>query len=249
MKRVVLSIVLGCCGLVPLQAAQQAPVSTERLHWEADLSAPLRLVIHNAYGDVRLRQSETSEFIYHAVSQYTAPHQARLDVVKKPGEIHFNLVYDSPPPEGAVNRIDLALIVPAGLTLDIRIENGTLSSKSLHNPITARSQGADIKLKSDRSVDLFSQNGDIDFTQLAGTEPPTTRLQSHTGTVTHRYSLAQAPKVEVHTGGMVTSNSVELLRSKNTQGHRTLFNQESHSAEVHIKTDTGSVALVAIEHI
>lgn len=238
---------------LPAQAvpAEAVEVELKRIHWEKQIAGQTRLVVSNQYGDVRLRSVEKDDdLVLHAVAQDSKLHQASVDFAETDDKIVATVNFVNAEKMSDKHRLDLAIMLPKGLDLEIEIEKGDLSSKKLYNNIKARSQFANLSLKSTGSMDLFTKNGDIDCHAVPAKANRQHQLKTHKGDIDFYYLANDRPFVRVTAGRETTSNSVKLLESRQREQRTNLFgNQEQAKQQVSIQSDTGSVRLIEYKNL
>lgn len=221
----------------------------ERLHYEERLTQTTSIIVVNKLGDIRIRQTDDDNFIYHAVSQYTKAFKAKLKVDRKDDVLTLSLDYPNMEKEKSPERVDIAIIIPKNIKIIIEIDKGNLSSKKLDNEITVNSENSDISLKSFQPVNLFSKHGNIDFTLLSNKSKDDSRIKTFNGEVNLYFHSNNIPSVDVLTGGITTTNSMKVLKTKSLSKRKVLYKQKDSLDNVHIQTDSGSIRIVEIEKI
>ena len=225
------------------------PITLERLHYEENVSLIKKIKIINKFGDIRIRKSDQDEFIFHGVSQFSTTYQAKLNTKQLDDQLLVTVVYPKLPVNDSLVRVDVALIVPNYIELDIEIEKGHLSSKKIKNIIKARSKNSNMSIKSSNAVDLYTHNGDISFTLVNHKIPQSIKLQTQKGDIDLNYHINQTPSVQIISGGSTTSNSVAMLNNKKKDKRITNYNDSNSFDRVEIQSDTGSIQLIEIEQL
>ncbi|MCX7553255.1 hypothetical protein OS175_05150 [Marinicella sp. S1101] len=239
--RFLTAVLLGL--LLSVSQASDNEHSIERFSESVIIKTPTKAKIVNPYGDIRIRKADDEEFIYHGVAQSSAEQEVKFSFTHENGVITASVQYSNPEQLSPQDRYDLAIVVPAGVELDIDIERGRLSSKGLDNVVKVQSKTSDITLKTSQAVDLFTETGDISLTVKGSDKNVNSTIQSYQGRVTVMYNQ-QMPLFQVKTGNHITSNSVALLQTK-TQSQRTqLMGQKNANKTIQITTDSGAINLI-----
>jgi hypothetical protein len=236
------------CISTPLFAVDQS-ITLERLHYEKDVSEIKTIKIINKFGDIRIRKSDQDNFIFHGVSQFSKTYQAELITKLSDNQLLITVEYPKLPASDSLERVDVALIVPSYIELDIEIEKGDLSIKKVKNSIKARSKNSNFTIKSSNAIDLYSHNGDINLTLVNHKTPQSIKLQTQKGDVDLNYHKDQTPSVQIISGGSTTSNSVTMLQNKKKNKRVTSYKDSKSFDRVEIQSDTGSIQLIEIEQL
>jgi hypothetical protein len=224
-------------------------ITLERLHYEKDVSEIKKIRIVNKFGNIRIRKSDQDNFIFHGVSQFSNAYKAQLITKQSDNQLLITVEYPKLPDNDSLERVDVALIVPNYIDLDIEIEKGDLSSKKIKNSLKARSKLSNFTIKSSNAVDLYSHNGDVSLTLVKHKTPKSIRLQTQKGNIKLTYHNKQAPGVEIISGGSTTSNSVAMLKNKKKIKRLTSYKDSKSFDNVTIQSDTGSIQLIEIEQL
>lgn len=229
--------------------AEESLVEAERFHIEKNTAKISKVIIENNHGDIRLRQTTEKNLVFHAVSQYSKTHRASIDEELKDGVLSLKVSYKNLPTEKSLERVDVAIVVPKGVELDIKIEKGNLSSKKLENQLKVVSESSDIELKSTGFADLFTKHGNISYTLLSNESSDEVNLKTFNGSVSLYFHEDNRPFVQTITGSVVTSNSLNVLKNKKIENRVASYNQDKFFDTAKIQTDTGLIQLVEIEQI
>ncbi len=229
--------------------ASDSTIKLERLHYDKNIESVKLVKIYNKYGDIRIRKTKQDHLTYLAVSQYSDNHKAKLYSTIEDSTLTLEIKYDKPPLTNALERVDVAIIMPGHVTLDIEIEKGNLSSKKIKNKVIAKSQDSNISIKTSNSVNLFSKLGNINLTLIPDKKSKDINLKSHQGNIRINYHTKQPPKVDVISGGVTTTNSIDLLRSQKKQNRTKIYNPKNSFGNASIQTDTGDIQLIEIEKL
>ncbi len=236
-----LLLVLSCSSF-PVKAQDDAKL--ERIHWEKELSKPTTLVFKNNYGNIRLRSTDDQKLVFHAVAQDSEQHRIQLAFDEQSDQIYAEVIFNNSEHLPKDHRLDAVIIVPSLLQLDIQIEGGDLSSKGLKSPVKATSSNSNITIKSSQSVDLFSQNGDINFYAKSGKKATKHQLKSHKGDINVYYLTQSSNAFKTVAGTEPSSNDAELLQSQVQTGRMTVFGDVEASNQFNLQTDTGFIRLI-----
>jgi hypothetical protein len=228
--------------------AQAEDITLERLMWQEPVASGSTLVIHNHYGNIRVRQGTDDVVMYHAVAQNSPNHQAKLVTEQNDdGLTRLVIAYDTPPAEDALERVDLVVVVPKAISLDFEIERGDLSSKSLENAVKVRSKHSQVVLKTSQAVDVLSESGDINVFIKAHKQTNHSTLKSFSGDINVEYQTDLPPAVEAVAGSSVTTNDVRLLNNKKLKQRTQVFHQDKALDHLTISNDTGHIRLINIQ--
>jgi len=222
-------------------------ITLERLHYEKDVSEIKKIKIVNNFGNIRIRNTDQDNFVFHGVSQFSKTYQAQLIAEQSNNQLFISLKYINSPAIDSLERVDVALLVPKYIELDIEIDKGHLTTKKIKNIIKVRSQYSHLTVKSSNAVDLYSYNGDINLTMLNRNEPKSLKLQTQKGQINLNYHKKQTPSVSIISGGTTTSNSVAMLKNKKKNKRTTYYKDKKSFDRVEIQSDTGSIQLIEIE--
>lgn len=215
----------------------------QRFTENVTIKKPTTAKIINHYGDIRIRKADDEAFIYHGVAQTSAAQDVKFEFSHEGDVITAVVKYSKPDELTPQDRYDLAIVVPAGVTLDIEIERGRLSSKGLENELKVKSKTSDIALKTSRAVNLFSEQGNISLTLKGDKNKVNSTIQSYQGAVTVMYNEA-TPLFEIQTGNHITSNSSALLDSKTTSQRSQRMGSDDAKNQIKITTDSGAINLI-----
>ncbi len=143
----------------------QVWVDTSR--WQVELPADSALRVSNRLGDIRARSSGDGKLLVVAIIQRFAPEQTDADVSisTKEGEVVVETHYPSAEirnEDGRLNgRIDLSLLVPAGLEMQVETDHGLIEVKGVKRDLTARTSSGRLRVTTGRRVSAQTGSGEL----------------------------------------------------------------------------------------
>lgn len=237
------TLLLPLLLMVSTSWAEETHHQMERFTKTVGINQPTRIKIINHYGDIRVRKADDNQFIYHGVAQSQNDQEVTLDYQQNKEAISITVKYSKPEQVNALDRFDLALIVPPMASLDIEIEGGNLTTKGLGSDVKVRSEDADIQVKTSSPVDLFTKSGSVELSIKPNKTKIQSNIQTHNGSV-HIYYYSDMPRFEINTGRHVTSNSSSLLKSLSKETRTAFYGDVNNNHHLTVKTDTGHISLI-----
>ncbi len=233
--------------LIVNSATYSQDIEVQRLTYNTeDISSFNKVVVKNLYGDMRVRQTKQDSIVFHAVSQFSKKHQAKLFHEINNNVLYLEIKYTNPPIASSKERVDAVIILPKDLELQILIEKGNLSTKTIGNELTIESNNSNVTVKTTNSAHIFTKSGNIKFTKLPNKASKTIRLTTHTGSIRVDYERKQIPRADIITGSIITSNSVRFLENKTIEKRTKRYRPIKSFDMYKIQTDTGYIHF--IEH-
>ncbi len=245
------AVLCACIAAQSTQAAEAVdPHSIQRLDWQTELSGERTFVINNPWGHVHLRRAKDATFVYHAVVQVLGRDdiEARVQAEETAQNVQLSVLWpEAFTPSADAVRIDLSIVLPESAALDVELADGTLSSGKLaggglRSAIKARTKSGDIELSTSGAVDLFSATGEITVKLLNGSKEASHSIKTHSSDVHVIYR--GDVKFEVISGGYVTADDAELLRSEQRQQRTRVYKKGDAKHAVRVQTDVGDVLMV-----
>jgi hypothetical protein len=222
-------------------------IEAQRLNYNIqDISSFNKVVVKNLYGDIRVRQTKQDSIVYHAVSQFSKTHQAKLFHEIKNNTLFLEIKYVNPPSIDSKERVDVAIILPKEIDLEVFIEKGNLSTKTIANRLKVVSQHSNISVKSKNSADISTISGDVTFILMPHKKSKTINLKSQNGSIRVDYEKRNIPRADIITGSIVTSNSIRFLKNKTKKKRVQQFRPKKSFDIFKIQSDTGYIHF--IEH-
>lgn len=230
-------------------AVAEEPTSNpmERFTKNLTINQATAIKIINHYGDIRIRNADDDQFIFHGVAQSQVDQKVSLDFQQDKEQVVFTVKYSDPESTSHLDRFDLALVVPPSVSLDIEIERGQLSTKGLGSAVKVRSDSADLQVKTSGPVDLYTKHGSIELNLKPAKQKIQSKIQTHQGPVNVIF-YDNMPRFEINTGSHVTSNSVPLLKSLSTEQRTAYYGDINNNHHLSVTTDTGHISLIDLAH-
>ncbi len=222
-------------------------IEVQRLNYSTqDLSSIDKVVVKNSYGDIRIRQTKQESIVYHAVSQFSKQHKANLFDSVKDKTLFLEIRYPNPPSSDSKERVDAVIILPKEIQLQVIIEKGNLSTKTIGNELNIQSEHSDINVKTTNSANIFTKTGNIKFSKIPNKASKSIELKTYSGTIRVDYVAKNIPRADVITGSIVTSNSVRFLKNKTIKNRTQRFRPAKAFGMFKVQSDTGLIHF--IEH-
>ena len=259
-----LLLMLLVCSL-PLAAQQDddATASTpafelQRFDWEGQLKPGARLLLDNRWGDIRLRQSGGKGVLMHAVMQKIGaePKVASLQVDEQDDITSLRIVYpeDEQPATVQQGRVDVALLLPKGLAVEINAERGNVTGKTLNNPIMVRAVDQQVAFSSTGSIDIATRNGEVAILfKPRGQEKSSAarsadaaswgRIQTIGGDILMRYYPDVEIGFDMLSGSSKTTDDPRLIEQREYVERRVLMRTSKQADMLQLQSDTGEIVL------
>jgi hypothetical protein len=218
----------------------------ERLDWNQDFNEDTVIHVKNLHGNIHIKRTFDNNFSLHAVAQNhkNRTHKAKYIINdKKENHLSISLVFPDVAPVDK-ERIDVALIIPATVSLKATINKGQLSAKKLSSSLKVISDEALINISTSANFDIFSKHGDVSVTLMDKTNAIKSKIQTHDGDIIIRYGSKHQPYYEITNGNHVVSNSSQLLNSKKVIDRIKKFNNPQSPIKITLKSDTGRIILI-----
>lgn len=215
------------------------------LDWKGQLTSSQRLVVINHYGDIQIRQSIDNDVVFHALMQKigTQPKVAHLSVNDDTEKVTLKVVYpiDQTPETPQQGRVDVALLVPRNLTLDLSVETGKLTTKRLKNPVIAQSFHSDLFISTSGSSNLHSREGNIELIPILGSTARSFFATSSNGRI--KVITAPEPNIQITeiSGGVFASNNADLLSSRARKDNANIMSLGKGLHQFVLSTDAGDI--------
>lgn len=176
------------------------------LHEEVPVKTGARIVVENAWGDVRLRTLQ-DEHVAVFGSLQAGPGQALPSVGLHDAEPALLRVrVQSGAARPSVVRADLAVFVPRGCPVEIRTTHGRIFLKGVAAPVVMTSETGDLQLKTRGPVEATTERGNIEALLETGDWQGPINLRARQGNIQAGLGRAPRGRVHVHTAGRITSD-------------------------------------------
>jgi hypothetical protein len=224
----------------------------DRFHFEEKILPQKIIKVRNPYGDIRVRPAPKDTLMIHAVYQKIGenPYIPDMQIERTESGINFNFIYpkDNVPERLTDGRIDVVVIIPEHVKLDLEIERGNLQTKKLKNPIKVYSDSSNIKLNTTENFDLYTRAGSIDL-QLPALINSNGTLKTSIGNIDVFFQLEKNIAFDVKTSASISSNDLELMKSRIINKRKQLLKLGTPHHKLKIESDTGHVRLINNNHI
>ncbi|GAB4195964.1 MAG: hypothetical protein Tsb002_28930 [Wenzhouxiangellaceae bacterium] len=163
-------LVLSACAgerREPATPASDAAAATPAYRFEthrydtSKLLPQAQVVIDNPWGDIRLRPHAEGFVRVDAGIQLIGenPPQPQFDTEESVNAFRFSVAVPGGRLQPRNNRVDLAVYLPAGLSLTLTSRDGTIEAKKTRNRILARSQSGRIVITNQGFIQAHSVDG------------------------------------------------------------------------------------------
>ena len=192
----------GCAqAIAPGDAPATPEVWVESPRWQVELAPEVELQVFNPYGDVRGRSSADGKLLVVGIIQRFALEQDDAEVLieEAEGRVKVHTRYPSAErrlADGRLNgRIDLSVLVPAGLKMRVETDSGFIEVKGVDRELVARTDSGRIRLTAARAVEAETKTGDLTAVLKDPTALQPARLVTETGAL--RVDLLDAPTLSL----------------------------------------------------
>ena len=191
--------------------------TVERATLFGEVAAGGHLTVDNPFGDLRLRHGGVAGKVeVAAVLQHLRPDGIRLEVrlVEVDGGLTVTVGWPSkpdwtppPPPPGDRSRVDLAVMVPAGVVLSASTGGGLIETRGMHCDATFRTDSGAVTVnKHDGAVSATSDQGKITAVLLAGVTEAAQAFTTVTGDIEVWIKPAAVHRARLATSGAITTD-------------------------------------------
>ncbi|MEM9595045.1 MAG: DUF4097 family beta strand repeat-containing protein [Acidobacteriota bacterium] len=249
-------VVLLLCA--PAWATEEDPYpnwSIEKQRWEGNLGTDRVLIVHNPHGDVRCRRTGDDVVTASAVVQRHGedPRTAQLAGVERDGRIHVTAHFQTAPQAGIdatevtgdmeKRRMDLTVMVPENVRLEIRTERGLIEAKGLRADLEAHTERGRVVIKNTGRVRAHSDHGEVEVTLGTTEVEEPIELDTLTGDISVWLPDDAGVTVDAESSGFLTTDySVDVTRR--ADGHkRVLARIGDGEARLVIRSTNGQIRL------
>lgn len=216
---------------------------TDRLDWQKSIKNHTTITIENLHGNVHIKKSFDNTFFAQAIAQNHSSRSQRAKIITNHDKNHIDLkmVFTGDIIEN--ERIDLAIIVPKNVEVNIKMSGNKLHAKKINFPLKVSSESTDIQISTSNAFDLFSKTGEISVKLKDKLDKQSSSIKTHKSNIVIDYGKT-VPYFDVISGLDVVSNSSALISSKKQQRRHKLFNDPQSHAKISVVSDVGRVILI-----
>ena len=248
---------------VSKEAKTSADLKMDRLSWGKDVDgeAPIRrLEVRNDYGDIRVRFTEERRVAAWAVVQRLDPEHGEvgftverrgdtiaLTVAYPPGRVRDS---DPDPPKDSLDRLDLAVFLPEGVSLGAQTLRGMVEARGLKSDLAARTLAGNVFAASSGTIQATTTSGSITAFVAPAPATPTQRpflFLSASGPITLTASPRADLAINLQTAGEVVS-AFPLKRDRATVGTRASGKLGKPARQLLAVSETGRIEIRRAEH-
>lgn|GEM_PF-5787633 len=239
------------CAGDDLAATDAAPpYELQRFDWEGEPKPGTRLLLENRWGNINLRQSGGKGVLLHAVMQKigSAPKVADLQVDESDDQISLRIVYpDGQQPDSVQQgRVDVALMIPAGLAVTIVAERGAVSGKTLDNPLRVQAVDQPVGFSSTGSIDVQTRNGEVAIQFKPRSKQSASdwgRIQTIAGDILISYYPSVEIGFDMVSGSSKTTDDPRLLQNRQYRQRHVLMRTSDVAPMLALQSDTGQMVI------
>ncbi len=183
--------------------------------------------VENLHGNVLIRANDRPEVLVVAQAQRHREDARPMELAVEAGAGRTRLAVREPPADAAApggwgrRRVDISLLVPPAAALEVRTDRSLVEIKGHAGPVTARSQGGDLRLQVAGAVDLRTEAGSIGVTFRTEEWSHTSRLETALGDIEVAFPARSHAEVTLEGRGPFTSDyslSIERLPGGRRRG-------------------------------
>ncbi|MCH2170174.1 DUF4097 domain-containing protein [Myxococcota bacterium] len=253
--RTALLSLIACVLLGDVASGQPPPdeFRVDDFQWTGDLSPSQVLRVHNPFGDIRARSSGDDRLSVAAMIQRFSRDQtdARIEIHQDRTPVEIEIHYPSatrPGPDGRKRgRIDLALLVPPGVRLEISTDHGNIEAKGVDRPLLTHSQSGDLRVSTSRPVDARTGSGRINATLRSPDPGEPDRFATQTGDIRVDFPKSGDVGVEARTRGSIVPHGLDESRFRlSHDGESSVLQLGSGSPAIRVESNQGTIDLHAM---
>lgn len=215
-------IVLFTLAALPLHA--QGPQDMERDSWSGPITPGSVIRIDNPYGDIRLRHGGSENNLeVAAIFQQLAIDGSRLELQTEIGDdtaviTIARIDLDGEPttevPRGDRARVDVAIMVPEGTTVEARGANGLIEAHGVHTDVDLQTTGGKIRIaKHGGRIKAHTDRGAMEITLVTGVTKKPQQLSSVTGSITVFTPADNDLDITMATSGTMTTDFTLMVEN------------------------------------
>jgi hypothetical protein len=211
----------------------------EPLDASYSVAGMVRVVVHNPWGEVRIRRNDTAlvRLVGNAQRPDDADYSARFEFEPVDGELHIEPQFVRTSNNGSVEavpmselaelsprrRIDMTLLLPEGIDLRAEVLDDLIEARGLHCDLEVHSRDGNLDLATSGRLVASSRNGRI-LADLSGSLPTpgsvtgqatskTASFKTGSGDIYLWFDWLADASVQVDTAGRITSDvSIDIER-------------------------------------
>ncbi len=213
-----------CLALSPGARAQDLLDWTfDKFTWSGSVAEAGRLVLENAYGDIRTRDAKGDLLDVLANIQIHGddPVGARVLVETVGDTVHVKVLYEAKAAEASEwvegqvprGRVDVAVLVPRGLDVEARTTKGLLELKGIDGSIEAETDGGELRVVTGGPLKTSSAHGAQSILFRGTNWSEASILKSTSGDISVWLPPAVGFSFDGRTRGTITTDySIEITR-------------------------------------
>jgi len=226
------------------QQAASPDWTIDTFRWTGLLAPSTRIEVRNLYGDVRLREADAGEVVISAMIQRRTkdPVKPEVKIGRHRGRLTIEAVYPAAP-HGDLHRVDIAVLVPHGVRLAVRTQDGMIECRGLENDVELESEGGAITFSTTGTARVSAGRGNI-MADLRGRHwGKAPRLATREGDITLRLPANADARVRIRAPGEISVRRPAHVERRTSRGAVVTLGPGSRSLS--LTTGRGGVTLVA----
>ena len=247
-------LIVSSCVLWALShfaTAQPETASGElrQLDLAFDVKPGFRVRVVNPYGNVRIREVPLAARAEIRVTVQTREGRdvpARIVEERSANGLSLSVAGGETRLDASEDflRADFVLAVPDSVELDVELEHGDFTMHAATYPLRLRARSGNVNLRTSGPVDVEILDGHVIYNPGTEGRLQGGRIQTSDAPVDALLRGNELINFRVISGAAVTTDSLELLERRNTEGRATTFHRSDSDATLDIQTDAGPVRLV-----
>ncbi len=217
--------------------------TVDNTRWSGALAPSGSVEVINAYGDVRLRGTETGEVEMSAMIQRRVadPVRPEVRIGRRRGRLTIEVVYPDPP-NGDLRRVDIAVIVPAGAPISVRTQDGMIQGRGLANDVDLEALAGDIFLATSGKARVSVGRGNISADLRPSGWGDSPRLATREGDITVTLPADADAEVTVRAPGEIAVPPKARLERRTAGKATVTLGDGTH--RLTLQTSRGSVNIL-----